>query len=68
MSKQELRDEYKETEGKPEVKNAIRRAQQEIARRRMMTEIPTANVVLTNPTHYAVAIRYKGNKRVATSL
>ncbi len=64
MTKQELRDEYKETEGKPEVKNAIRRAQQEIARRRMMTEIPTANVVLTNPTHYAVAIRYKekGNK------
>lgn len=64
MSKQELRDEYKETEGKPEVKNAIRRAQQEIARRRMMTEIPTANVVLTNPTHYAVAIKYKekGNK------
>ncbi|EHL31610.1 flagellar biosynthesis protein FlhB [Legionella drancourtii LLAP12] len=64
MTKQELRDEYKETEGKPEVKNAIRRAQQEIAKRRMMTEIPTANVVLTNPTHYAVAIRYKekGNK------
>lgn len=59
MTKQELRDEYKETEGKPEVKNAIRRAQQEIARRRMMEEIPKANVVLTNPTHYAVAIMYK---------
>lgn len=64
MTKQELRDEYKETEGKPEVKNAIRRAQQEIARRRMMAEIPKASVVLTNPTHYAVALSYKtkGNK------
>lgn len=64
MTKQELRDEYKETEGKPEVKNAIRRAQQELAKRRMMAEIPTANVVLTNPTHYAVAIMYKekGNR------
>lgn len=64
MTKQELRDEYKETEGKPEIKSAIRRAQQEIARRRMMSEIPKANVILTNPTHYAVAIRYqqKGNR------
>ena len=59
MTKQELRDEYKETEGKPEVKSAIRRAQQELARRRMMSEIPKANVVLTNPTHYAVAISYQ---------
>ena len=59
MTKQELRDEYKDTEGKPEVKNAIRRAQQEIARRRMMAELPKANVILTNPTHYAVAIAYK---------
>ncbi|WP_199741655.1 flagellar biosynthesis protein FlhB [Legionella sp. km535] len=64
MTKQELRDEYKETEGKPEVKSAIRRAQQEIARRRMMSEVPKADVILTNPTHYAVAISYKkkGNK------
>lgn len=59
MTKQELRDEYKETEGKPEIKNAIRRAQQEISRRRMMAELPKANVILTNPTHYAVAIVYK---------
>ncbi|HRD70870.1 MAG TPA: flagellar biosynthesis protein FlhB [Legionella sp.] len=59
MTKQELRDEYKETEGKPEVKSAIRRAQQEMARRRMMTEVPKADVILTNPTHYAVAISYK---------
>jgi flagellar biosynthetic protein FlhB len=64
MTKQELRDEYKETEGKPEVKSAIRRAQHELARRRMMSEIPKADVVLTNPTHYAVAISYqkKGNR------
>lgn len=59
MTKQELRDEYKETEGKPEVKGAIRRAQQEIARRRMMAEVPKANVILTNPSHYAVALSYK---------
>lgn len=59
MTKQELQDEYKETEGKPEVKSAIRRAQQEIARRRMISEIPNADVILTNPTHYAVAISYK---------
>lgn len=58
MSKQELKDEYKETEGKPEVKSAIRRAQQEIARRRMMSEVPKASVIITNPTHYAVALRY----------
>ncbi|WP_454783132.1 flagellar biosynthesis protein FlhB [Legionella sp. WA2022007384] len=59
MTMQELRDEYKEMEGKPEIKSAIRRAQQEISRRRMMNEIAKANVVLTNPTHYAVAISYK---------
>lgn len=65
MSKQELKDEYKETEGKPEVKGAIRRAQQEISRRRMMAEVPKADVVLTNPTHYAVAISYKNKKSKA---
>ncbi|KTD65676.1 flagellar biosynthesis protein FlhB [Legionella spiritensis] len=59
MTKQEMKDEYKETEGKPEVKSQIRRTQQEIARRRMMSEVPKADVVLTNPTHYAVAITYK---------
>lgn len=64
MTKQELKDEYKESEGKPEVKSAIRRAQQEMARRRMMSAVPKANVILTNPTHYAVAISYKekGNR------
>ncbi len=64
MTKQELRDEYKETEGKPEVKQQIRRAQQDIARRRMMSDVPKATVILTNPTHYAVAIQYQqaGNR------
>ncbi|KTC86404.1 flagellar biosynthesis protein FlhB [Legionella brunensis] len=61
MSKQELKDEYKETEGKPEVKSHIRKAQQEMARKRMMSEVPKADVVLTNPTHYAVALSYKKN-------
>lgn len=65
MTKQELRDEYKEMEGKPEVKSAIRRAQQEIARRRMMAEVPKANVILTNPTHYAVAISYSESGKKA---
>lgn len=58
MTKQEVKDEYKETEGKPEVKGQIRKAQQEIARRRMIEEIPKADVILTNPTHYAVALSY----------
>lgn len=58
MTKQEIRDEFKETEGKPEVKSKIRQTQTEIARRRMMAEVPKADVVVTNPTHYAVALRY----------
>jgi flagellar biosynthetic protein FlhB len=59
MTKQELRDEFKETDGKPEVKQQIRKLQQEIARRRMMEEVPKADVIVTNPTHYAVALRYE---------
>jgi flagellar biosynthetic protein FlhB len=59
MSKQEVKDESKETDGKPEIKSAIRERQQEISRRRMMAEVPTADVVITNPTHYAIALRYQ---------
>lgn len=59
MTKQELKDEAKESEGSPEVKGRIRQQQREMARRRMMSNIPTADVVITNPTHYAVAVRYK---------
>ena len=58
MTKQEVKDEQKETEGKPELRARIRAAQQEIASRRMMEEVPSADVVATNPTHYAVALRY----------
>jgi flagellar biosynthetic protein FlhB len=58
MTKEELKQEYKEQEGSPEVKGRIRRMQREAARRRMMQEVPKANVIVTNPTHYAVAIQY----------
>lgn len=58
MTKQEVKDEHKETEGKPEVKQKIRETQQAMARKRMMEAVPGADVVVTNPTHYAVALRY----------
>jgi len=58
MSKQELKDEYKDTDGKPEVKGRIRQLQREMAQRRMMSNVPSADVIITNPTHYAVALRY----------
>ena len=58
MTQQELRDELKETDGKPEVKGRIRQMQRELAQRRMMEEVPRADVIVTNPTHYAVALRY----------
>jgi len=67
MTKQEVRDEYKEQEGKPEVKQRIRQLQREVSQRRMMAAIPDADVVITNPTHYAVALKYdpdKGNAPV----
>ncbi|MDO9394351.1 MAG: flagellar biosynthesis protein FlhB [Methylotenera sp.] len=59
MTKEEVRQESKETEGNPEIKAKIRQQQREMARRRMMSEIPNADVVITNPTHYAVAIKYQ---------
>ncbi|WP_018869478.1 flagellar biosynthesis protein FlhB [Thioalkalivibrio sp. ALgr3] len=65
MTRQELKDEYKETDGKPEVKQKIRQQQQEMAQRRMMEEVPKADVVITNPTHYAVAIVYEASKMSA---
>lgn len=61
MTKQDVRQESKETEGNPEIKARIRQQQREMARRRMMAEIPNADVVVTNPTHYAVAIQYKND-------
>ena len=62
MTKQEVREEYKQSEGKPEVKARIRRLQQEFANARMMEQVPTADVVVTNPTHYAVALSYSAGK------
>jgi flagellar biosynthetic protein FlhB len=58
MTKQEVKEEHKQTEGSPEVKGRQRQLQMEMANRRMMEEVPKADVVVTNPTHYAVALRY----------
>jgi len=58
MTKQEVKDEHKQTDGSPEVRARVRRIQREMAERRMMAEVPKADVVVTNPTHYAVALRY----------
>lgn len=62
MTKQEVKDEYKDSEGKPEVKGKIRQLQYEMANRRMMAEVPKADVVVTNPTHYSVALKYDKSK------
>lgn len=62
MTKQEIKDEYKDTEGKPEVKGRIRMLQREAAQRRMMADIPDADVIVTNPEHFSVALRYKQDK------
>ena len=61
MTKQELKDESKETEGNPELKGRIRQVQFEMSRRRMMQELPKADVIVTNPTHFAVALKYDEN-------
>jgi flagellar biosynthesis protein FlhB len=80
MSRQEVKQEMRESDGSPEIKGRIRRMQQDAARRRMLQEVPTANVVITNPTHYSVALRYdearmrapivvaKGADEVATNI
>lgn len=62
MSKQEIKDEMKNMEGDPLIKSKIKQRQMEIARKRMMSEVPHADVVITNPTHYAVAIKYDEEK------
>lgn len=65
MTKQEVKDEFKDAEGKPEVKGKIRQLQREMSQRRMMQDVPGADVVITNPTHYAVALKYDQTKMVA---
>jgi flagellar biosynthetic protein FlhB len=59
MTRQELKEEYKQTEGSPEIKAKLRRIRQERARKRMIAAVPTADVVIRNPTHYAIALEYK---------
>ena len=68
MSKQEIKDETKSEQGDPELKARIKRAQREIATRRMMEKVPSADVVITNPTHFAVALRYDKAKMNAPTV
>ena len=68
MSRQEIRDENKETEGNPEIKGRVRFIQREMARKRMMAEVPRADVIITNPTHYAVALKYDQDRMRAPVL
>ncbi|MGK9173063.1 flagellar type III secretion system protein FlhB [Yokenella regensburgei] len=65
MSRQDIRDEFKQQEGDPHVKGRIRQLQRDAARRRMMSDVPKADVIVTNPTHYAVALQYDENKMSA---
>jgi flagellar biosynthetic protein FlhB len=65
MTKQELRDEAKSSDGNPEIKARVRRVQREMVRRRMLAAVPTATVVITNPTHYAVALEYRRGEMMA---
>lgn len=65
MTKQEVKEEYKQLEGNPEIRSRIKQKQREISMRRMLSEIPKADVVITNPTHFAVAIKYEPQKKPA---
>ncbi len=65
MTRQDIRDEFKDQEGDPHVKGRIRQQQRAAARRRMMSDVPKADVIVTNPTHYAVALKYDENKMSA---
>lgn len=65
MSKQEIKDEFKDTEGNPQIKGKIKQLQYQMAARRMMKKVPEADVVVTNPTHYAVALKYDPNGTTA---
>ena len=62
MTRKEIEDELKESEGNPEVRSKVRQMQQEVARRRMLESVPMADVVITNPTHFAVALRYDDSR------
>lgn len=68
MSKQDIKDEYKQSDGDPLIRGKIRERQRSMAMRRMMQELPKADVVITNPTHFAVAIRYDSNEMHAPTV
>lgn len=68
MTKQEVKDEYKQQEGDPQIKSKIRQLRMERARTRMMANVPQADVIITNPTHYAVALEYKMDSMPAPKL
>jgi flagellar biosynthetic protein FlhB len=68
MTKQELKDEYKQSEGDPHVKAKLRQLRQEKARARMMQAVPTADVVITNPTHFSIALKYNPDEMDAPVL
>jgi flagellar biosynthetic protein FlhB len=68
MTRQEVRDEMKETDGRPEVKQRIRNLQREASQRRMMQDVPKADVVITNPTHFSVALRYEDGRGSAPTV
>jgi flagellar biosynthetic protein FlhB len=65
MTKQEVKEEYKQQEGDPQIKSRIRKQMMSMARKRMMKDIPKADVVITNPTHFAIALKYEMNKDAA---
>lgn len=65
MSKQEIKEEYKQTEGNPQIKSKIKEKQRQISMRRMMQDVPKADVIITNPTHYAIAIQYNSKQFAA---
>lgn len=65
MTMQEIKDEFKETEGKPEVKSKVKQLQREIAQRQMLADVAEADVVITNPTHYSVALKYQTGSMAA---
>ena len=68
MTKQEIKDENKNSEGSPETKGRIRRKQYEMSQRKMMAEVPNSDVVITNPSHYAVALKYDAEQGGAPML
>lgn len=68
MSRREIKEKYKQTEGDPQIKGRLRQLRRERAQRRVMANVPTASVVLVNPTHYAVALRYDMDKMAAPVL